>query len=1070
MRTNLPVTNREIPISDRQNIVSRTDLKGKITYINKDFIEVSGFSEQELIGQSHNIVRHPDMPEAAFADLWRDLKAGRPWVGLVKNRCKNGDHYWVEAHVSPVWENGEIAGYLSVRRQASQAAIDAATQAYRAFSEGKAAGRVILHGRVRAGGPLARLRRRLADLPLSMRFLLPSVLALVVVMAATTAFIGRQITATLNESGEAVLQQQVELVHSMMASTVDAVEREAARLLDIYAARYPGSFTLEDGADGIPVLRHNKAVVNGHHDEEDAFARITHGPTATVLVRRGEEFVRIATSQKNDKGERVVHTALDKESPATAVLLAGQTYIGRTTSQGKDRVSALKPIKDEAGKVIGAFGVGYFITQEMGTLRDRIKAIRIGQTGYVYVLDAQPGKRLGELFIHPAKEGSNILDMKDADGRPFIREMLGRHEGTIRYPWQNSELGETSPRDKLVAFKTLAKWNLLIGGGTYLDEFDQVSRRLYVSLALAGLGVVVVLGLIMLWISRTVLIGRLGDALQSLRALSTGRYDSTIDISANDELGRVLQGLESMQNRMGFEVTEAKRQADEMTRIKIGLDNVATNVRIADNDGNILYVNDALRQTFTADADAFREMDPGFDPERMIGYNVGKLYADPQAALDRLRHLTASAQTQMQLGSRIYRVTTTPVLSAQGERLGSVGEWLDITDQLNAEKMLTEVIRQAADGDFSVRLDLASKEAFFIQVESLINQLLRNGENALNELSSVLSAISAGDLTKEITSDFNGVFGRLKNDTNATVGHLKEIVEQIKEAGDAINLAAQEIASGNNDLSLRTEEQASSLEETSSSMEELNATVRQNADSAHQARALAGNSNQIATRSGEMVGRVVDTMTEIQRSSRKIADIIGVIDGIAFQTNILALNAAVEAARAGEQGRGFAVVATEVRNLAQRSAVAAKEIRGLISDSVSKVDGGVNLVRETGETMNEMVQSFQQVSMLVTDIAEASKEQSTGIDQVTVAITQMDETTQQNAALVEQAAAAAEALEEQARVLAQTLGRFRLSAAPPARQLAAPSHSRPEPARLASTRQALPPKPALPMDDEWEEF
>ncbi|QRM18724.1 PAS domain S-box protein [Dechloromonas sp. TW-R-39-2] len=1068
MRTNLPVTHREIAITDQHRIVSKTDLKGRITYINKDFVEISGFSEQELIGQAHNIVRHPDMPEAAFADLWRDLKAGRPWIGLVKNRCKNGDHYWVEAHVSPVLEDGQVTGYLSVRRRASQAAIEASHQAYQALREGRMPGKTIAHGKLASTGLLATWKDRLSHMPISLRFLLPSIAALLLVMAATTFFVGQQIKQQLSAAGEDDLKQRVQLVHAMMESTVDAVEREASRLLDIYAARYSGSFTVDEGNGTVPLLRHNKIVVNDRHDEEDAFARITHGPTATVLVRRGNEFVRIATSQKNDKGERVILTALDKESPATEQLLAGKTYIGRTTSQGKDRVSALKPIKDENGKVIGAFGIGYFITQEMTTLRDRIKAIRIGQSGYVYVIDAQPGKRLGELFIHPAKEGSNVLESKDAGGHAFIREMLERREGTIRYPWQNTELGETATREKIVAFQTLAKWNLLIGGGTYLDEFDQVSKRLYISLIIAGALVVTALTLIMLWISRQVVVRRLNASLDCLHALSTGRYDSVIDISTHDELGKVMQGLESMQNRMGFEVSEARRQADEMTRIKIGLDNVATNVRIADNEGTVLYINHALHKTFSADAAAFRKMDPTFDPEKLIGYDVCRLYADPHAARQRLRNLSSSAQTQMVLGSRTYRVTTTPVISDAGERLGSVGEWLDITDQLNAETKLTEVIQQAADGNFSVRLDLASKEAFFTQVEALINKLLSNGESALNELSSVLSSIAAGDLTRQIASDYHGVFGELKTDTNTTVSRLKEIVGQIKEAGDAINLASQEIASGNNDLSRRTEEQASSLEETASSMEELNTTVRQNADSANQAHRLASNANQIASQSGEMVGRVVATMSDIQKSSHKIADIIGVIDSIAFQTNILALNAAVEAARAGEQGRGFAVVATEVRNLAQRSGQAAKEIRGLISESVTKVDGGVSLVRETGETMNSMVISFQQVADLVTNIAEASKEQSTGIDQVTNAVSQMDEATQQNAALVEQAAAAAEALEEQAGVLADTLGRFKLSAADgkPSPKLAHVQRA-PVAAPRRPTVRAL---PAALQEDEWAEF
>ena len=237
---------------------------------------------------------------------------------------------------------------------------------------------------------------------------------------------------------------------------------------------------------------------------------------------------------------------------------------------------------------------------------------------------------------------------------------------------------------------------------------------------------------------------------------------------------------------------------------------------------------------------------------------------------------------------------------------------------------------------------------------------------------------------------------------------------RIKEATEAIDTAAKEIAAGNQDLSSRTEEQASSLEETASSMEELNATVKQNAENAKQANELAKKSNDAVSRGGEAVKRVVTTMGDIQDSSKKIADIIGVIDSIAFQTNILALNAAVEAARAGEQGRGFAVVATEVRNLAQRSATAAKEIKELIAESVDKVDGGAKLVNQAGSAMDEVVTSFQQVASLVTEISGASREQSTGIEQVTQAVSQMDEVTQQNAALVEEAAAAAESLEEQA--------------------------------------------------------
>ena len=297
----------------------------------------------------------------------------------------------------------------------------------------------------------------------------------------------------------------------------------------------------------------------------------------------------------------------------------------------------------------------------------------------------------------------------------------------------------------------------------------------------------------------------------------------------------------------------------------------------------------------------------------------------------------------------------------------------------------------------------------------------------MGDIGGMLTRLSQGDLTHKIDTEYQGMLGRLKDDANVTVDNLQEIIYSIKSATDAINTAAQEIASGNQDLSSRTEQQASSLEETASSMEELTSTVRQNADNARQANELANSAQLVAEKGGQVVGLVVETMGAIHESSSKISDIISVIDGIAFQTNILALNAAVEAARAGEQGRGFAVVATEVRNLAQRSAAAAREIKGLISDSVDKVQTGGRLVDQAGQTMEEVVASIQRVAKIMADISSATREQSAGIEQVGLAVTQMDEMTQQNAALVEQAAAAAESLEEQARNLSQSVSVFRLS-------------------------------------------
>jgi methyl-accepting chemotaxis protein len=307
--------------------------------------------------------------------------------------------------------------------------------------------------------------------------------------------------------------------------------------------------------------------------------------------------------------------------------------------------------------------------------------------------------------------------------------------------------------------------------------------------------------------------------------------------------------------------------------------------------------------------------------------------------------------------------------------------------------------------------------------------LTRGITRPLGRALGVAQAVAAGDLTQEADVDSTDEVGQLLQALNEMNRNLAKIVGEVRHGTDTMATASSQIASGNQDLSSRTEQQASSLEETAASMEELTSTVKQNADNARQANQLAASASEVAVRGGTAVSQVVDTMGSINASSRKIVDIISVIDGIAFQTNILALNAAVEAARAGEQGRGFAVVASEVRSLAQRSAAAAKEIKVLIDDSVGKVGAGSQQVAEAGRTMEEIVASVRRVTDIMGEIASASQEQTSGIEQINQAITQMDQVTQQNAALVEEAAAAAASLQDQAGSLSQSVSVFRLAPA-----------------------------------------
>jgi len=474
---------------------------------------------------------------------------------------------------------------------------------------------------------------------------------------------------------------------------------------------------------------------------------------------------------------------------------------------------------------------------------------------------------------------------------------------------------------------------------------------------------------------------------------------------------------------IGFDISETGRALEASTLHTSALKGMSANIMIADNDRNILFMNDALKHYFESHQTAIRRDFSDFDPNKLIGTRIDRFHKNPVHQEKMLASMKEEFQAELTFGGRTTRVIAVPIYDADGNRIGTVAEWARHT-QLVVEEEIREVVTAALDGDLSQRINVEGKVGFLKLMSESVNHLVGNADAIIKKASGVLRALADGDLTQTLEGDFRGDFKKLQNSVNESVHKLTEVVNAIQTASQSVRSGTEEIARGNAHLSQRTEEQASSLEETASSMEEMTATVRQNAENAARADSLAKTARTQAQAGGQVVRDAVEAMSQIAGSSDKISDIIGVIDEIAFQTNLLALNAAVEAARAGEQGRGFAVVASEVRNLAGRSATAAKEIKDLIQDSGHKVEQGTHLVNKSGETLESIVSGVQEVSDVVGEIAAASQEQSTGIEEVNKAVNQLDELTQQNSALVEEAAAASQAMGNEANRLSSQVAYF----------------------------------------------
>jgi PAS domain S-box-containing protein len=561
MRDNGATSNRLVELGDDQIIISRADLAGRIVYVNADFVEISGYCEAELIGQPHNIIRHPEMPGVAFADLWADISSGRPWVGIIKNRCKNGDAYWVEAHVSPIREKGAITGYLSIRRKPGKEQIAQAEATYAAIRERQVKQFVFQHGASVSLGLTARLRTSFTNAPISLKLTLSSLLVALLVLSALAFFLARNVSQVLDQDARERLKHDVGLVHTAFSARIESSRTEATDHGRTFFERLHWALGEKNLVNRSALENLARQIHSGSPNPIERFLPDLR-TVATVFVRTPQGFQRIMSSLKDESGSSVLGTLLNPGHPALPSLLAGETSTGSVRLFGRDYMTNYRPIIDRRGEVIGATFVGIDLAESLADLKTRIRGLKVGKTGYYYIIDVTPGPGFGNVILHPYREGQQLPAIITSNGKNILEEMIIREQGELVYSWLNVEAGESTARDKLVRFETLDDPKWVVAGGSSLDEFTALSSHLVWFLVGGGLAMAATIFFIILWLLRQLILQPLNmQVLPAFQALSAGNFTTRLRIGGNDEIAQVMQGLESLQNRLAYDSAQSQALA-----------------------------------------------------------------------------------------------------------------------------------------------------------------------------------------------------------------------------------------------------------------------------------------------------------------------------------------------------------------------------------------------------------------------------------------------------------------------------------------------------------------------------